>query len=108
MKRTAEENLTAGAKTFAERAAMYGHSYTKFGLVMEDLFPKGLHIKAGDVDSYNRLGIFTQIITKCCRYAETLTEGGHEDSAHDIMVYGAILEELTEQVRGLQDQPGKE
>ena len=97
MKRSAEKNLSAGAETFAERRAAYGDSYTRFGKVMSGLFPDGVKIEPGDIGSWNRLGVFVQIVTKCCRYAQSLTDGGHEDSAHDAMVYGAILEELTKE-----------
>jgi len=95
MKRNAEENLAAGAKTFAQRHKAYGDSYVRFGHVMAGLFPKGLRIEPGDVDGFNRLGVFVQVVSKATRYAESLEQGGHEDSAHDTMVYGAILEELT-------------
>lgn len=88
-------NLEIGAKTFQERNKKYGDSYLTFGAVMASLFPAGLVIAAGDVDAFNRLGIYVQIISKCCRYATSLNVGGHEDSAHDIMVYGAMLQEVT-------------
>ena len=105
MKRTPDENLIAGAKTFAQRNKTYGDSYKQFGCVMNGLFPDGLHIEGDDLDSFNRLGVFTMIVSKVCRYAESLTKGGHEDSAHDTMVYGAILEELTEE-RGNNEYKG--
>lgn len=88
-------NLEAGAETFRQRNETYGNSYLTFGAVMAALFPRGLSIDAGDVDALNRLGIYVQIVSKCCRYATSLADGGHADSAHDIMVYGAMLEEVT-------------
>lgn len=88
-------NLEAALGTFKERNEKYGNSYLTFGNVMASLFPHGLNIAAGDIASLNRLGIYVQIISKCCRYANSLADGGHEDSAHDIMVYGAMLEEVT-------------
>lgn len=91
----ATDNLEAGAATFRQRNKKYGDSYLSFGAVMAILFPKGLNIKPGDVESFNRLGVYVQVISKACRYATTLTAGGHQDSAHDIMVYGAMLEEVT-------------
>ncbi len=91
----ASDNLEAGAKTFLERNATYGNSYLTFGAVMAALFPRGLNIDAGNVDGFNRLGIYVQIVSKCCRYATSIADGGHADSAHDIMVYGAMLEEVT-------------
>lgn len=91
----ADELLAAGAETFRERNALYGNSYHSFGEVMAALFPAGLHIEPGDVAGFNRLGVFNMIVSKMCRYAEQFPAGGHTDSAHDTMVYGAMLEELT-------------
>lgn len=100
---TVAENLEAGAATFRERDAVYGPSYIRFGQVMDGLFPEGLHIQKGDINSHIRLGVFVQLISKMTRYAETLQDGGHEDCAHDIMVYGAILESVTLQFPILND-----
>ena len=88
-------NLETGLGTFRERNQKYGDSYLTFGSVMASLFPQGLNIASGDADAFNRLGIYVQIISKCCRYAASINDGGHEDSAHDIMVYGAMLQEVT-------------
>lgn len=88
-------NLEAGAATFKQRNETYGNSYLTFGAVMAAMFPHGLNIDAGNTEAFNRLGIFVQIVGKCCRYATSLADGGHPDSAHDIMVYGAMLEEVT-------------
>ena len=93
--RTVAENLEAGAATFREHDAVYGPSYIRFGGVMDELFPDGLEISPRDVRSYIRLGVLVQIVSKISRYAESMTSGGHKDSAHDIMVYGAILEQVT-------------
>lgn len=92
----APENLEAGAKTFRERNAIYGDNYLEFGKVCSAMFPNGLHIGAGDHKSFSRLGIFIQCISKLTRYAGNLEPGGHQDSAHDLMVYAAMLEEVTE------------
>lgn len=89
------ELLRAGAKTFEERNAVYGETYLAFGQVMDAMFAAGLKIEPGDVDAYNRLGIFVQNVTKLCRYATSLPLAGHVDSAHDNMVYSAMLEYLT-------------
>lgn len=92
----ADSLLSEGAKTFAQRNQTYGDSYLNFGKAMAGMFPKGLRIEPGDADSFARLGIFVQIVGKACRYATPLSRGkGHIDSARDIMVYGAILEEIT-------------
>jgi hypothetical protein len=91
----APENLEQGAVTFRGRNAIYGDNYLAFGAMMAAMFPDGLSIAEGDTDSFNRLGIFVQCLAKVSRYAVSLTSGGHEDSAHDLMVYGAMLEEVT-------------
>jgi hypothetical protein len=91
------ENLSTGAETFKKRNAVYGGSYLTFGNVMSALFPEGLKIDPKDVSAFNRLGVFVQIVSKCCRYSAKFSSGGHPDSAHDLMVYAAILESLTEE-----------
>ena len=94
-KRRAPDLLSEGAETFRERNAIYGDTYLAFGEVCAALFPEGLSIRAGDVDGFNRLGVFVQCISKVARYASSLPKGGHLDSAHDLMVYAAMLEEVT-------------
>jgi len=95
----APDFLESGAATFRQRNALYGDNYLSFGKVMSGLFPEGLRIEAGDIEAYNRLGIFTQCVSKISRYALNLAQGGHEDSAHDLMVYAAMLEEVTSDLR---------
>ena len=86
--------LHAAAATFASRNALYGNSYHSFGEVFAACFPNGMTLKTpGD---FKRLGVFNMIVSKIIRYAATLETGGHYDSAHDLMVYAAMLAELTE------------
>lgn len=92
MKR-ADEILDGAAATYRERAAIYGDSYHEFGRVMMTLFPKGLTVETEG--EWSRLGILVQDITKTLRYANQFKSGGHVDSAHDKIVYSAMLEELT-------------
>jgi hypothetical protein len=94
MPASAADNLARGAETFCERNALYGNNYKRFGLVMRALFPDGLPVAS--VDEWNRLGILIQCVSKLTRYIENLDDGGHRDSAHDLMVYAAMLEELTD------------
>lgn len=91
----APDQLEAGAATFRERNAIYGDTYLLFGDAMCAAFPQGLQIAAGDVAGFNRLGIYVQCLGKLLRYGPNLTGGGHQDSAHDLMVYGAMLAEVT-------------
>lgn len=89
------ERLRAAANTYEERNKLYGDNYKNFGKVMEAMFPNGL-VLAGAND-WNRFGIFVQMVSKMTRYAINLSKGGHKDSAHDLAVYSAMLEELTYQ-----------
>jgi hypothetical protein len=93
MPASAADNLARGADTFRERNILYGNNYKRFGNVMRALFPDGLPVAS--VDEWNRLGILIQCVSKLTRYIENLDDGGHKDSAHDLMVYAAMLEELT-------------
>lgn len=81
-----EENI----KTFKERQATYGDTYRQYGCIMLGLFPKGIYVS--DIESWNRLGVVQACVTKLARYCNNLD---HIDSAHDLSVYAAILEELT-------------
>ncbi len=91
----APDLLETGAATFRERNATYGDTYLNFGVAAAAMFPDGLHIPAGDIDGFNRLGVFVQCVSKVMRYGPNLSRGGHSDSAHDLMVYAAMLEEVT-------------
>ncbi|CAB4165018.1 hypothetical protein UFOVP815_5 [uncultured Caudovirales phage] len=91
----APDFLEAGAETFRQRNAVYGDTYLEFGRMCAAIFPDGLHVESGDVDGFNRLGVFVQALSKVARYAANVNKGGHQDSAHDLMVYAAMLEEVT-------------
>lgn len=93
--KTAADHLKEGAETYRQRQEEYGKSYETFGDVMCALLPEGLRIEAGNRDGFVRLGVFVQIISKLTRYTGAARRGGHKDSAHDLMVYAAILEEVT-------------
>jgi hypothetical protein len=88
---TVPEIMRSMAQTFEERNKVYGASYLKYGNVMTALYPDGLTLKA--IDDFNRFGVLSMIVSKLTRY--TANETGHKDSAHDMAVYAAMLEELT-------------
>jgi hypothetical protein len=92
----APDLLDAAAKTFRERNAIYGDTYLNFGVAAAACFPDGLSIEPGDTRSFNRLGVFVQCLGKLLRYGANFEKGGHQDSAHDLCVYAAMLEEVTE------------
>jgi hypothetical protein len=91
----APDFLIDGAATFRERNAIYGDTYLEFGRICAAIFPEGIRVEPGDVDGFNRLGVLVQAIGKIARYGANLNKGGHQDSAHDLMVYAAMLEEVT-------------
>jgi hypothetical protein len=88
--------LRDAAKTHEGRYAIYGENYKKHGEVMLALFPSG--IRANTPGEHNRLHLIEQLVSKLSRYCMNIHVGGHKDSAHDMIVYAAMLEELTEEV----------
>lgn len=93
MTQSVPEILQKAAETFAQRSEIYGDNYKKFGHVMSVMFAEGLELRSPE--DFNRLGVFVQCLSKLMRYAEQLELGGHLDSAHDLSVYAAMLEELS-------------
>lgn len=87
--------LHHGAVTFEERHQIYGDNYKHIGKIIKGLFPEGIHLDKEE--DMMKMYLIIMICTKLSRYAETLKsrEGGHKDSAHDAMVYAAMLEDLT-------------
>lgn len=91
------EILASGIATFTERNALYGDNYRQFGPIMAAVFPEGVTLRSAA--DFSRFGVFTQAVAKFTRYAASFSKGGHPDSAHDLMVYGAMLVHLDEVTR---------
>ena len=91
-KQSAPDFLEAAANTYRQRNKMYGTNYRHFGKVMSGLFPQGLELKTDE--QWVRLGLVQNCVTKLGRYCAKL-ESGHKDSARDLSVYAAMLEEMT-------------
>lgn len=91
----APELLDAAAKTFRERNAVYGDNYLRFGNAFLAIFPGNKLPPITTHQDMDRLQIMMQILNKLTRYAEQLHVGGHQDSARDMCVYAAMLEEVT-------------
>lgn len=89
------ERLRSAADTYEQRNKLYGDNYKHFGDVMMALLPAG--VKLETKDDWNRFGVFFHVVGKVTRYAANINSGGHQDSAHDLVVYAAMLEELTEE-----------
>lgn len=88
--KTVPEIFEDNIKTYKERMETYGPTYRQYGHIMMGLFPKGIFV--ADAEQWNRLGVVQACVTKLARYCNNLD---HIDSAHDLSVYAAILEELT-------------
>lgn len=77
------------ADTFDERNAVYGNNYQMVGNLMVALHPEGITLKTAD--DHNRFHLWMLKVVKMSRYAKNYTEGGHEDSAVDDIVYTAMV-----------------
>lgn len=91
--RTVPELLRAAAATYEERNKLYGDNYKRIGQLMAIIFPDGIPCRTPE--DHNRFGVWYMAFNKLVRYAYQMEQGGHQDSAHDAMVYSGMLEELT-------------
>lgn len=87
--------LRAAAFTFEQRNAVYKDNYKKFGAALLSLFPDSTIPQISNADDANRLNLITDCLCKLQRYCYSFNKGGHKDSARDLMVYAAMLEENT-------------
>lgn len=86
--------LQSAAETFLERGKVYGSSYKDYnGNLLMALFPNGIELKTRH--DFNRFACVSTILAKLGRYCNNWHNGGHVDSAHDIINFAAMLEELT-------------
>lgn len=89
---TVPEILRAASQTFEARNAVYGDAYKRFGSLMRVLFPEGLPPIQSEAEA-NKLGVLCQMFNCFIRF----TNSGmtHRDSMHDLIVFAAMMEELT-------------
>jgi hypothetical protein len=59
------------------------------------MFPNGTIPEISTLEDMQRLQLMMQATNKMIRYAENFQRGGHLDSARDLCVYAAMLEEAT-------------
>lgn len=93
--RNAADILDEGASTYRQRNKIYGDNYKRMGTLMLALFPDGAVPPCETEEDANRLNLLIDCLGKLQRYAYNFHVGGHKDSAHDLMVYAAMLEEMT-------------
>lgn len=91
-KKTVEDNLRRAMATRAARKKIYGGTHIRHGSVMAALFPSGITLRSSE--EFARFGVLNMVVSKVCRYTARGIVG-HPDSAHDLIVYGALLEERT-------------
>lgn len=89
----AYENLLAAAALFAKKNKGYANGYNLIGDVLNAMFPTGIVLDSAA--EFRRFSTFVMCVTKLMRYAAVLDDGGHEDSARDLTVYAAMLQEQT-------------
>jgi len=94
-KRQPSDNLREAAALFEERNAIYGSNYQRQGAALLAIFPEGGIPAITTVAEANRLHVFVACVTKLMRYAYNFKDG-HLDSARDLQVYAAMLEEFTD------------
>lgn len=87
--------LRGAAATFEQRNAVYGSAYTRTGALLLALFPEGGIPAVRSERDAAQLAALLMCAMKLQRYAVNFGNGGHRDSAHDLIVYAAILEEQT-------------
>ncbi len=85
------EQLTKAAAIYAERSAMYGDNYKRFGHIMMGAIGP---VAVLNVHDYNRFAIFNLMAAKLSRYGNNFDKGGHDDSLDDLAVYCMMLKEL--------------
>lgn len=97
MAKPVPERLADLASIYAERNAIYGDDFRRYGRVMMALFPAGV-VVTNERDA-NRLGILTQMVAKFGRYCANFNAGGHPDSLDDLAVYSQILSLVDDEAR---------
>jgi hypothetical protein len=85
--------LEEAIKTTQERHAIYGEGYRINGKIMMALFPNGVQFKTED--DVILFEFFHMVLVKLTRLAFSINTGKpHRDSAHDLGVYGLMIERL--------------
>jgi hypothetical protein len=90
---TPASHIEEALRIWAERERYYGSAYLKAGKIMSAYFPDGLTLKTEE--DFGRFVHFLLCSVKLNRYSQNFEEGGHLDSAEDLINYAAILASLT-------------
>jgi hypothetical protein len=87
---TPDQILIEAAELFKSKNAEYGDAYMDHPILMHMLFGE---ITLRTVDDYAKFTRVSSIIAKLNRYAKNFPTG-HADSARDLVVYAAMLDQL--------------
>lgn len=92
----APDHLENGADTFRERNQLYGNNYLNTGKLMHQMFPNGLELNSEK--DWDFLCALLNCQMKLLRAAVhySMKKEAHADSIHDLMVYSAMMAEITE------------
>lgn len=88
------KNLQDALETFEEKSREYGDGYQVMPKTLIAMFPQGVELESED--DFSRFASLLMCTTKLTRYASTFHNGGHKDSAHDLITYAAFLEAKTD------------
>jgi hypothetical protein len=94
-KKEAPDFLRIAEEIWKQRQTHYGSSYQKGGAIYKAFFPDGITLETEE--DFARFATFVMIVSKLNRYSQSITNGGHMDSANDLINFSAILSEFTEQ-----------
>lgn len=87
------QELNAALEIANERQPQYGSSYKQFHKQMNAFFPNGVELKTEkDFELYSH---FQMCVVKLNRYAMNINNGGHKDSAVDLINFAAMLSEAS-------------
>ena len=90
---TAGQILKEKAELFEKKGEEYGHTYKQFGMILGALFPRGITLNT--TSQFNRFALISMVMHKVARDCHQFETGGHIDSCDDMIVYSAMLRELT-------------
>lgn len=98
-KRSVEQVLQSLDETMTKRGEVYERGGTEervgnevHAAILRLLFPEGFgNAHYTSLETVNRFVLFNYALGKFVRYALTLQDGGHEDSAKDLAGYAVLL-----------------
>jgi hypothetical protein len=88
--------LADASALFLERNAVYKDNYKNMGQLLLALFPDGRIPAIRNEKQANQLNLLIDCLGKLQRFAYNFENGGHADSARDLIVYAGMLMETTE------------